>query len=98
MIRAAVLSVSLLLGGLGITPASAGDPSAPRVTSHSVEYCDWLVIRVNAMIYEARVPPPSDVVDLAAEGQRMCGQGQVRGGIMRLRRALMLIQQIADAR
>jgi hypothetical protein len=80
----------------------AQDPPAatviPKVTSHSLEYCEMLAGRFNALAFEAAVPPSSEVVDLSTEGQRMCALGQVRGGIMRLRKALMLLQHVAEAR
>ncbi len=36
---------------------------------------------------------PPEVTSLSTEGQRMCGQGQTRSGIMRLRRALVLLKE-----
>ena len=46
---------------------------------------------------EATAPPTADIAQLTTEGQRMCDQGQTRGGILRLRRALMLLQQTPPA-
>lgn len=92
-----------MLTGLLVLPAGAEGPTTPvnsgvpKVTSHSVEYCDMLAARINALVFGARMAPPSDVIELSAEGQRMCAQGQVRGGVMRLRKALMVMQEIADS-
>jgi hypothetical protein len=47
------------------------------------------------MVRVASSPPPQEVTFLSSEGQRMCDQGQTRGGILRLRRALMLMMQRA---
>ena len=41
-------------------------------------------------------PPPQEVTFLSSEGQRMCDQGQTRGGILRLRRALVLMMHRSD--
>jgi hypothetical protein len=47
--------------------------------------------RVSELVRLAAAPPPQEVASLSTEGQRMCDQGQTRGGILRLRRALMLM-------
>jgi len=47
--------------------------------------------RGREMVRVASSPPPQEVTFLSSEGQRMCDQGQTRGGILRLRRALMLM-------
>ena len=41
----------------------------------------------------ATVPVPREASDLTTEGQRMCDHGQTRGGIMRLRSALMIMEK-----
>jgi len=80
---------------LGLLPASGQglpvDSDRMRVMSDTPEYC-W---HLAAEVAEARraapsTPPPVRV--LADEGQRMCDSGMVRGGILRLRRALMLLR------
>lgn len=92
-----------MVSGLLVLPAGAEGPAmpvngaVPKVTSHSVEYCDKLAARINALVFEARVAPPSNVIELSDEGQRMCASGQVRGGIMRLRKTLMAMQEIAES-
>ncbi len=43
------------------------------------------------MVRVAEAPPPQEVMVLSSEGQRMCDQGLTRGGILRLRRALVLL-------
>ncbi len=113
MTRAATLPGWMLMGPLILAPAAATEPgtlspmsvhtsgteaSAPRVMSNTLEYCDKLTSRIDALIFEAKVPPPSEVMGLSAEGRRMCAQGHVRGGVMRLRKALMIMQEIADSR
>ena len=74
----------------GATPV-AGQPPPQRVTSDTPEYCLQLLDRVSELVRVASSPPPQEVTSLSSEGQRMCDQGQTRGGILRLRRALMLM-------
>ena len=69
----------------------AGQSPPQQVTSDTPEYCLQLLDRVSEMVRIAPAPPPQEVSSLSSEGQRMCDQGQTRGGILRLRRALMLM-------
>jgi hypothetical protein len=55
------------------------------ITSDTMEYCDQLQVRL------AKAGASStEVKRLAAEGRAMCDHGEIRGGIVRLRRALVL--------
>ncbi|MFL5288166.1 MAG: hypothetical protein ACJ8AW_46210 [Rhodopila sp.] len=97
----AFLIASLLLAsggwvvmlGQGLAAQQAHDPGPVEVTTDTPEYCLYLQDRVHALIVAASAPPPHEATDLSQEGQRMCEHGQTRGGIMRLRRALLLIQR-----
>lgn len=80
-------------------PAGATGPM--RVTTDTPEYCVELSERVihaeraapAAGAMTAPAPPHQTEVDqLAAEGQHMCAVGLIRGGLLRLRRALMLLR------
>lgn len=83
-----VLTLAVASGG----PAQvAGQAPAQRVTTDTPEYCLKLLDRVSELVRLAATPPPQDVTQLSSEGQKMCDQGQTRGGILRLRRALMLM-------
>jgi hypothetical protein len=75
---------------LGAVPVASQLPPQ-QVTSDTPEYCLHLLDRVSEMVRVAGTPPPQEVTLLSSEGQRMCGQGQTRGGILRLRRALVLM-------
>jgi hypothetical protein len=97
----AMLIVCLTLA-VGVWVVTAGQPvaaqqtpdSAPmEVTTDTPEYCHYLSDRVHSQVHLASAPPPREVTDLSAEGQKMCDHGQTRGGIMRLRRALMLLMK-----
>jgi hypothetical protein len=66
-------------------PLSAGaDQEAPRLISDSPEYCAELAARFAAIAAEA----PEHLRLLAEEGSKLCAEGQMRGGIAKLRRAL----------
>ena len=67
-----------------------------QVTTDTPEYCLQLLDRVSEMVRVAGSPPPQEVAFLSSEGQRMCDQGQTRGGILRLRRALLLMMHQAE--
>jgi hypothetical protein len=78
---------ALLFGAMPV----AGQQRAQLITSDTPEYCLQLLDRVSELVRVAEAPPPQEVTSLSSEGQRMCDQGQTRGGIMRLRRALLLM-------
>jgi hypothetical protein len=87
MARLRTLLVPMLL----TAPFAAAAPAAEhpvRVTTDSAAYCQELAVRVS-VLPSAGVPP---VRTLAEEGQALCGSGQVRTGIAKLRRALRAAQ------
>lgn len=82
-----------LTAGLAMAPRSMADQPAPLiVTTDTPQYCLHLLDEVSELMRLAPSPPP-EVSSLSTEGQRMCGEGQTRGGIMRLRRALLLLKR-----
>ena len=87
---ARTIGLGVATAWLGAMPV-AGQSPPQRVTSDTPEYCLHLLDRVSEMVRIAGSPPPQEVTFLSSEGQRMCDQGQTRGGILRLRRALMLM-------
>ena len=74
------------------TPPVSGQTTPLMVTTDTPQYCLHLLDEVSELMRLSPAPPP-EVTSLSTEGQRMCGQGQTRGGIMRLRRALVLLKQ-----
>ena len=81
------LGVPVLLASLGLAGrAMADEPPSFALTSDTPAYCAQLVRQV-----AERHSPSFDVQRLLAEGREMCESGQVRGGIRRLRRALVLL-------
>ena len=69
-----------------------GQPVPQQVTTDTPQYCLVLLDRVSNLVRDLAAPPPQEVTNLSAAGQQMCDQGQTRGGIMRLREALVLLQ------
>lgn len=86
-VRALVLLSVLLL----LSAATARAESSARVISDTPEYCGTLAARVAANPAAAREP----VRSLAAQGVELCGNGHVRTGITKLRRALRAAQATA---
>jgi hypothetical protein len=91
-----LIAVSALLV-ISSVPVAAQDQttqtSPMEVTSDTPEYCLHLLDRVSELVRVASNPVPRLVTDLAPEGHRMCAHGQTRGGIMRLRSALMIMEK-----
>nr|WP_294557412.1 hypothetical protein [uncultured Rhodopila sp.] len=81
----------IVTAGQQVAAQQTGDSDPVEVTSDTPEYCQYLHTRVDSQVHLASTPPPREVTDLSAEGERMCEHGQTRGGIMRLRRALWLL-------
>jgi hypothetical protein len=74
--------------------ASAGSDNGPVViTTDTPEYCRKLLDRISEAVHAAPAPPPNIVDTLSSEGQRLCDEGLTRPGILRLRRALILLQE-----
>lgn len=63
-----------------------------EVTSDTPEYCLKLLDRVSELVRLSAQPAPAEVTTLSSEGERLCDHGQLRGGILRLRRALLMME------
>jgi len=80
-------ALPLLLCLLAAAPArAADDPQSFPLTTDTPQYCAQLAKQVSDR--HSTLP---DVQRLLAEGTDMCGRGQIRGGIRRLRRALVML-------
>jgi hypothetical protein len=75
--------------GTGTLSSSAGE-SPDKVTTDTLSYCRQLSARVDAM-ENASSSTPQEVYDLSVAGKDMCNHGAIRGGIMRLRSAIVLM-------
>jgi hypothetical protein len=72
---------------LALAMSASAEPG-PRVTTDTIEYCGSLAARLADMPAATMEPSRS----LAAEGMRLCGNGHVRVGIAKLRRAVRAAQ------
>lgn len=69
------------------------DASPDRVTSDSPEFCARLADQLRHAVHERRpAPVPQEVRALGQEGNKMCEEGHLRPGILRLRRALLMLR------
>jgi hypothetical protein len=94
---ARTIGLGVATAWLGVMPV-VGQSPPQLVTSDTPEYCLHLMDRVSELVRVAGSPPPREVTFLSREGQRMCDQGQTRGGILRLRRAMVLMMHQSDGR
>lgn len=70
-------------------PAASSDPLT--VTTDTPAYCNDLAARIRT---EQQTHPSAqpEVQTLAEEGQHMCDHGLIRGGLIRLRRAWLMLE------
>ncbi len=73
----------------GSGTALAGAPEA--VTTEGAEYCAHLQQKYDAIQKAGSNAAVPEAASLSTEGARMCGHGDTRAGILRLRRALVLM-------
>lgn len=91
----------LVGGGILVLWFGLGEPrsvvhaadDATRVITDSPGYCLQLRLMVEEVVRHSSTPPPWGVAVLTEQGARMCDQGLIRGGITRLRRALMMMRE-----
>lgn len=82
----------------GTTASTAGgSTNAEAVTTEDGRYCAHLQAKVAQVEQDTLQPPLQEAVSLSAEGTRLCEEGNVRGGIRRLRRALVLMMHAQNA-
>ena len=89
-----LLGASLMIsGGSVVAQVTLIQTTPMEITTDTPEYCRKLLDRMADLVRLATAPVPREVTDLTAEGQRMCDHGQTRGGITRLRSALMIMEK-----
>jgi hypothetical protein len=95
MTRSHYAATAILLLVFGTVPAGSQSPPAPtgplKVTTDTPEYCDSLASQF-AAARSSRHSAQPEVEKLAQEGQHMCNTGLIRGGLARLRRALLMLR------
>ncbi|MBO0711380.1 MAG: hypothetical protein J2P47_08925 [Acetobacteraceae bacterium] len=79
--------------GAGIV---VGQAPAERLTTDTPEYCSELLQRVQQVEQNRGHTMSKDVLQLSQQGELMCSHGEVRGGILRLRRAMRIILGAED--
>lgn len=91
-----------LAAGLGIALIAAvpviGQPPPAIVTTDTASYCRELSDKLTELVRIAPRPPEDEVLDMGSEGRHLCDEGQVRGGILRLRRGVMVMLRDLDER
>jgi hypothetical protein len=91
-IRIAGIAVILVcLGaGTGLFRSVAGESTPETVTSDTLTYCRHLALQLDQLKSSSSNPPQS-VNDLYVAGKDMCESGSIRGGILRLRSAIVML-------
>jgi len=70
------------------SPAMSQEQPPIPLTSDTAQYCAQLAEAITA-----RHSPLPEVAHLLAEGRELCDQGEVRSGLRRLRRALVILDR-----
>ena len=97
MLSGLVLAVALAALAIRRTemPAVAPPPAvaerALHITSDTLAYCQSLRAQVNALMRRDGGAASAEVLRLRATGERLCAEGEVRGGVLRLRGAVLLL-------
>jgi hypothetical protein len=81
--------LALLL--VAASPAPAQEQPSFVVTTDTAQYCAQLGREIVSRQSRAADLPHVEVQRLLAEGRDMCARGAIRGGIARLRRALVIL-------
>jgi hypothetical protein len=90
----AVVLVGLGLGS-GMFSSIAGESTPEMVTSDTLTYCRQLALQLD-QLKSASSNPPQSVNDLYVAGKDMCESGSIRGGILRLRSAIVMLMHPGD--
>ena len=86
-------ATAILLAGL-VAPLPARTQPAPmQILTDTQHYCAELFADVEATQNALIEPAPPAVDRLALEGRQLCSLGEVRGGVTRLRRAMVLLHE-----
>lgn len=86
-------SVATLLAGFLSAPPARSQPQPMQLLTDTSHYCAELFTEVEATQQSLVEPAPPAVERLALEGQQLCALGEVRGGVIRLRRAMVLLHK-----
>ncbi len=89
LLASVAVAAPLAVACVAMAQPMPGDPP-PHLTTPTADYCAHLNREVGRQ-QGSGAPQPS-ARSLAEEGARMCDRGQYRGGVVRLRRALILMR------
>jgi len=81
----------LLLLSLSWGAAHAQAPQ--QVLTDTADYCAELELQVDQAMTHAATAPTQEVRTLYDDGETMCRNGEIKGGIVRLRRALVALRR-----
>lgn len=91
--RGSACAAALLLAGLSLPSLAGAQPAPMQLLTDTPHYCAELLTEVEATERTLLEPAPPAVARLAFEGQQLCSLGEVRGGVIRLRRAMVLLHK-----
>lgn len=86
---------AILFGSLAFTFTAPGQQAPMPLLTDTAQYCSELSNEVEAERQALISPAPPEVEQLAEEGRHLCAIGQVRGGVARLRRAMVLLRKLS---
>ena len=89
-IPAAAMLIACMVAVSGARSGPSPDAPAEQITTDTLAYCRELAVRLEKMTGDA-VLIPATVLRLSTAGRDMCEHGMTRGGIMRLRKAIVLM-------
>ncbi len=94
-IRILGAAAAMPLIALMLAPHTIAQPAPMPLLTDTPQYCAELSDEVEEVRQSLVSPAPPEVEQLAEEGRRLCAMGEIRGGIVRLRRAMVLLREIS---
>ncbi|MGH7120837.1 MAG: hypothetical protein ACREFP_17935 [Acetobacteraceae bacterium] len=86
-------AAAVLLAGLAAPSLAGAQPAPMQLLTDTPHYCAELFTDIEATEQTLLQPAPPAVGRLTVEGQQLCALGEVRGGVIRLRRAMVLLHK-----
>ncbi len=87
------------LAATGRAQPAISEMPPTRVTSDSPEFCAQLAAMLRQDVRTHQLAPvPDEVLMLGREGRKMCREGHIRPGILRIRRALVMLRGDVEPR
>ena len=86
------LILAFCLAGWPDVSEPAGSSQPARITTDSLSYCRQLAQRVDGLVQAMPRAAPAEALRLRSEGGRLCAKGELRGGLICLRRAVLILR------